>query len=349
MKKLSCVFLMILVVLFVSSCSEMKDSISAIRDYVGAADEEQKELYADDEDTDYDERGGNAFDDDAVYENEPGEDGAETAQETEIWDHIREMMSSGEYADNQDEASSFAEKAAHVFAGVVSGHGDSEYKDNCIKLMSDIGIAYRDISLDDPVDDDCAFVYLLDPSEDITRAELTVLGSYAEKGGRILLMTDPRHYSSGEMPNLTELAYDFGMQPLDGLIVEGDKNRYMQYPYILIPDYEEPDLLNGYVDLSRLLVLLPLAHGIREYGANGTVIPLLTASEEAYAKEVHDDMNLTKEDDDVTGSFCCGAVGERTDGSLLVWLPSAGVYGYTESWEGNTVFMCGILRFLIDY
>ena len=123
----------------------------------------------------------------------------------------------------------------------------------------------------------------------------------------------------------------------------------MKYPYILIPDYEEPDLLNGYVDLSRLLVLLPLAHGIREYGANGTVIPLLTASEEAYAKEVHDDMNLTKEDDDVTGSFCCGAVGERTDGSLLVWLPSAGVYGYTESWEGNTVFMCGILRFLIDY
>ena len=51
MKKAFCVFAVLAVVLLISSCSEMNDSISAIRDYVSSDsdDEGKTDTYTDDE------------------------------------------------------------------------------------------------------------------------------------------------------------------------------------------------------------------------------------------------------------------------------------------------------------
>ena len=235
---------------------------------------------------------------------------------------------------------------------MLTGHGETGLE-SYAQYMNAQNIQSRELSLLnlDALPEDCAAVYIGSPTADITADELALLRAYADGGGKILLVTGPETYSSGKMPNLTALAADFGMEPVDGIVIEADRNHYMMYPYVLVPEYgtseDEPfDQLN-----RSAYVILSSAHGILATGtSDATVSPILHTSSKAYAKDPEAARtSIAQEDGDIAGTFYLGAVGTKTSGGKLVWFSSPGISdSQTDMYGGNSATFLAFLNWATD-
>lgn len=162
-----------------------------------------------------------------------------------------------------------------------------------------------------PDDGDGLFIY--SPARDISEVEKEKILSYLQKGGNLLLITD---YSETAMPNLSEVMAYYGVQQVNGLVIEGDSSHSIRgYSHYLLPDINshtitEPLQAKGYY------VLMPLAQGIKKLEdarSTLTITNLLTTSGKAFSKP--DGYNVTtmeKEAGDIAGPFALGvAVTEK--------------------------------------
>ena len=232
----------------------------------------------------------------------------------------------------------------------LTGHGETPLEDTILGYITSQNIETAELSLLnlEAVPDDCAAVYIGNPTGDLTEGELAILRAYAEQGGKILLVTGAANYASSKMTNLTALCADFGMEPADGIVIEGDQNHYMMYPHMLVPSYGSSDTAPLDQLNRNAYVLLSYAHGILSSGA-GSVSPLLYTSSSAWAKENPTNETLfTKEDGDVSGMFYLGAVG--TDGDAkLVWFSSPDIADtQADYFGGNSSLFLSVLNWLTD-
>ena len=235
----------------------------------------------------------------------------------------------------------------------LTGHGEEAIDASYAQYMDSQNILTRELNLANTgaVPDDCAAIYIGNPSADISPDELTLLRGFAQRGGSILLVTGAVNYSSAKMPNLTALAADFGMESVDGLVVEGDPNHYNFFygPHFLMPEYgsssEEP-----FDKLKRTYnVTLSMAHGILASGT-GSVSPILYTSAKAYVKDTSaPELTLNREDGDLSGVFYLGAVGQSTEGGRLVWFSSPDIANSRmDASGGNSQTFFAFLNWLSD-
>ena len=234
----------------------------------------------------------------------------------------------------------------------LTGHGESGLDASYSAYIDSQNISVMELSLLnlDAVPEDCAAVLISNPVSDVTENELALLRDYASRGGQILLITGGMNFSSEKMPNLTALAADFGMEPADGVVVEGDQNRYMMYPHMIVPSYGSSDA-EPLASLNRgSYALMSYAHGILSTGT-GAVTPILYTSSQAYAKKNPTNDNLfTKEDGDVTGTFYLGAIGEDAGtGARLVWFSSPDIAdSRADYFGGNSATFLTVLNWMSD-
>ena len=206
----------------------------------------------------------------------------------------------------------------------LTGHGEKTLSASLEDLVEEDNLELTELSLlsleQVPEDADCVLIYA--PSSDLSADEAQLLTDYLDAGGDVMLITD--YIVGGDMPNLMRLTKRMGMQPREGIVVEGDGSRSLRgYAYYLLP-YLGTHEITTPISEAGYYLLMPMAQGILETGeGSATVTSLMSTSGKAYAKAAGYDMTTTEQEDgDATGPFDVAMASE--DGEAhMVWATSA--------------------------
>ncbi len=212
----------------------------------------------------------------------------------------------------------------------LTGHGEDSIPTNLQSSMENDNLTTEELNLvsEEGVPDDCEALIIYSPARDISSKELTKIEDYMENGGNILLITD---CDAEGLENVEELMDEYGIEPVDGMVVEDDSNYFMSnYPNYLLPSIGSHDITDP-ISEGNYYVLLPVAQGAElEEKDDVTTTALLSTTSEAYSKI--DGIKATKaekEDGDIEADddgFALAVAAENsTNGSKLVWVGSSNI------------------------
>ena len=208
---------------------------------------------------------------------------------------------------------------------VLEGHGESSLPSTFSDQLTKDNIELDTISLltVDEIPEDADGLMIYAPASDISEEEKEMLSDYVEQGGKLFVTAGP--VEDGTLSNLYSLLEDYGVEAVDGVVVEADRDHYaFQRPYILMPDMASSDITDPLID-EHYFPIIPIAQGLNIVGSsNGaSVTSLLNTSDSAFSKAAG--YNITtyeKEDNDTDGPFSV-AVSITTSGDgQIVWVSS---------------------------
>lgn len=192
----------------------------------------------------------------------------------------------------------------------LTGHNELELTDTLTTSIEKENIEVEELNLvtSDAVPDDADCLLICSPTSDISEAEAQKIINYLRRGGSAIIITD---YVTTELTNLNTVLDYYGTELVDGIVIEGNSNYYVQVPYYLVPDINSTDVSS---DLSggSAYVLLTAAQGIvTTDDARDTlsISSVLTTSDNSYSKvDVQNMTTYEEEDDDIDGPFDIGVL-----------------------------------------
>ncbi len=192
----------------------------------------------------------------------------------------------------------------------LTGHNELELTDTLTTSIEKENIEVEELNLvtSDAVPDDADCLLICSPTSDISEAEAQKIINYLRRGGSAIIITD---YVTTELTNLNTVLDYYGTELVDGIVIEGNSNYYVQVPYYLVPDINSTDVSS---DLSggSAYVLLTAAQGIETTDdARDTlsISSVLTTSDNSYSKvDVQNMTTYEEEDDDIDGPFDIGVL-----------------------------------------
>lgn len=222
-----------------------------------------------------------------------------------------------------------SEKQTNFYA--LSGHGERELGSEGQSLLRKANISYNlfESMTATAVPEDCDVLYVTVPANDYTTEELTILKAYADRGGDFLILAE-------SMPGLINynalLAY-CGVKVENRLVLEGDSryhnpaSQQMLFP-IIERNHEITENMTGanYLPILNAYMLNTVTEADREFD----VTVLLSTSQAAYAKEIKNNMNSTKEKGDPEGPFKIGMYILNSDSESEAVVLSGG-YAFSEN------------------
>ena len=206
---------------------------------------------------------------------------------------------------------------------VLEGHGETELPASFADAVEKENVQTQSLSLltEDSVPEDAACVTIYAPQSDISQEEAEMLRSYTEKGGKLLVIAGP--VKGAELTNLYSLLTDYGVEPVEGIVVESDREHYaFGYPYVLMPDMQSDNITQSLMD-SRYHPIFPVSRGLQVTDSS-SVTTLLTTSDTAFSKTAGYSLTAyDKEAGDTDGPFAV-AVSIATDGGgQIVWFSAS--------------------------
>ena len=206
---------------------------------------------------------------------------------------------------------------------VLEGHGEAELPASFADAVEKENVQTQSLSLltEDSVPEDAACVTIYAPQSDISQEEAEMLRSYTEKGGKLLVIAGP--VKGAELTNLYSLLTDYGVEPVEGIVVESDREHYaFGYPYVLMPDMQSDNITQSLMD-SRYHPIFPVSQGLQVTDSS-SVTTLLTTSDTAFSKTAGYSLTAyDKEAGDTDGPFAV-AVSIATDGGgQIVWFSAS--------------------------
>lgn len=193
----------------------------------------------------------------------------------------------------------------------LEGHEEASMSETMKETIQKANIDIQSLNLlteeSVPKDAECLFIFA--PAKDMTEGEADKIISYLENGGKALIVSN---YTEEEMSNFNRVLENYGVQPINGVVFEGDSNHFVsQNPYYLLPDIESNAITSGLSSESRY-VLLAMSQGIRqleEVRDSLEISSILTTSDQAYVKTDLANMEtMEKEEGDETGTFDLGVM-----------------------------------------
>ena len=164
-----------------------------------------------------------------------------------------------------------------------------------------------------PEDADCLLI--CSPTADLSDEETTKILSYLKRGGKAIIITD---YSDREMTNLESVLEYYGVSLMDGIVLEGDADHYVQVPYYLVPDINSTEVSSDLTG-GKSYTLLVAAQGIQTLeNARDTldIQSVLSTTASSYSKTDAQNMSTyQKEADDIDGPFDLGVIITEKAGS----------------------------------
>lgn len=209
---------------------------------------------------------------------------------------------------------------------VLEGHGEAELETELSAQIEKENMELVQFSLlnedEIPQDADCILVNA--PSSDISEEEKNILAEYVEAGGKLMVVAGPS--AEDELTNLTSLLADYGVETVEGIVVEGDRSYYaLSSPLVLLPDLQSHSITDPLLE-SNYYVFLAVAQGLKVGSTgNSVVTELLTTSESAYSKTAGYAMETyEKEEGDIEGPFALAVEAETNDGEgRMIWISSS--------------------------
>ena len=112
----------------------------------------------------------------------------------------------------------------------LTGHNkyDSNYLYYFSEDLAQEAYDYKDLDLltSGSVPDDCAVLMMTTLAEDITEAERDAILKYIDKGGKIVLFTDP-NTSGKSLPNFQKVLDEYGISISEGVMLEQDSDKML--------------------------------------------------------------------------------------------------------------------------
>ena len=162
------------------------------------------------------------------------------------------------------------------------------------------------------------------PSSDISGEEQTMLADYTKKGGKLFAAAGP--VKEGNLDNLHGLLEEYGVTAQDGIVVEGDRERYaLQTPYALLPQMESSDITDALIE-EHYYPILPIVQGLKvdETKAAGRVTTLLSTTDQAFSKMAGYELSTyEREEGDVDGPFAAAVSISCENEGRILWFGSS--------------------------
>ncbi len=197
---------------------------------------------------------------------------------------------------------------------MLEGHGELGFETGFISAVEKENVDYETINLMDydTVPEDAQAVVINAPTEDLSGDDVEKMLAYMEKGGDVLLVTT---YTDKDLPNFNKLLDFYGVEATEGLVLEGDMDRYYQVPFYLLPEVGY-DAITENVYGSGGYVFVPYAQGLTVSEKEDVeVTKLLSASGESYVRnEIETSGDYAKKEGDQEGPFEIGVKCEKTVG-----------------------------------
>ncbi len=185
----------------------------------------------------------------------------------------------------------------------TAGHGEAMLPASVAELMdkNNYTVSEWNLMMNLDIPEDCDLLLMYAPANDLTEEEKDTLLSYLAGGGKMMLLlgdTDPV-----ELPNLTALMKEYGMEPAEGYIADAQRC-YQGNPFYIFPMLSvSGEMAKG---ISSEMVLLINARGLNMTDAARDTISaasFMTTSEGGYA---------VTEDSETQGTYTLGAVATET-------------------------------------
>ena len=181
----------------------------------------------------------------------------------------------------------------------TTGHGESSLSTTITDLMEKNSYTLSEVNLlmTTSVPDDCDLLLMDAPTTDLSADESEMLRSYLADGGKVMILFGDT--SSAELPNLSEVLSEYGMEATDGYIADPTRCYQGNYYYIFPELSVSGDMADG---ISSEMVLLTNAHGMNLVDpARDTIstTSFMSSSDQSYA--------VTEETQE-QGSYTLGAV-----------------------------------------
>ena len=221
---------------------------------------------------------------------------------------------------------------------IVTGHGEATVSETVLADAKAENILTEELALltVTEIPADAGAVMINAPTSDISETERDVLLTYLDLGGKMILVTDYESFSDAKMPNLAAVAKAWGLQAQSGLLMEGNANNFMQYPFYLLPNVNAESDVAMNLNSTNITTILPFAHGISKVAETDKFVEgVLTTSADAFViadleariNEFVDsetpEKAYEKQDGDAAGTFFVAASAEdTTTGGKLLWVSS---------------------------
>ena len=199
---------------------------------------------------------------------------------------------------------------------LLTGHNEPELSDAVKSAVERDNMILKELNLaaDGSVPKDAACIIVHSPAADFSANEAEAVLGYLNDGGRMVFTVDYKDDVS--MPNVDKIVESYGVEFIDGIVVEGDSGMMMpDYNHYLIPKLEEHTITNP-LRKAKSSVLMPICEGIRiKETVRGTVTaePLLTTSDVSFAKKDGTNMKtFDKEKGDIDGPFSVAMAVQET-------------------------------------
>ena len=210
----------------------------------------------------------------------------------------------------------------------LTGHGETALESTFTDTLSNANVTVSELSLmtAGEIPSDTSAILINCPQVDYTAENITLLKSYLDGGGKLLVTTSLQYNT----PNLDGLLAEYGLSRQEGLVIENDNSHYAygQPQTYLLPTIASNDITSGMTD--GMYVFTPVAQGILKDDANTdmTYTTILSTSTNSYAMLDYATAETAQQgDNDPSGAFDIAVAAESgtTKGSV-VWINCGNIF-----------------------
>lgn len=191
---------------------------------------------------------------------------------------------------------------------VISGHDEANLSSNVTSLIAKGNAEIQEINLMnyDAIPDDADSIIIVSPTIDYSADDAKKITSYIDDGGDAVIISS---YSDTKLKNFDGIIEKYGVEILDGMVIEEDKDSFYQNPYFLLPKLAS-DVATEDALANKQYILMPYARplsfpedGEGEWGYS----KILYTSDSSFAKKnVANADTYDKEAADEDGPFSVG-------------------------------------------
>ncbi|HHY92791.1 MAG TPA: GldG family protein, partial [Firmicutes bacterium] len=167
----------------------------------------------------------------------------------------------------------------------LSGHGEVNLSQDATDLQGYLtgeGFTVRELTLTkDQLPADAALVVAAGPSKDLTAQEADLLKNYVGRGGKLLLLFDPRG-TRPTLPHWEEVAAAVGVKLENDVVVDPPRSFFAD-PLTSLPELGGHEITSGLKE-NNLNVILPRAASLSAAGKGFTLAPLLVTTSQAWGE-----------------------------------------------------------------
>ncbi len=185
----------------------------------------------------------------------------------------------------------------------TSGHNEVGLDGSFSDILKKSNIAYSELATasEKSIPEDCGILLMHAPGYDINEDEYKMISEYLKNGGKAIFFLNAS--ITEKLVNYDKLLAEYGVDVVDGYVVDAKGAYNPQYPTMLVPTAGQSELTS---EVGNTQVIMAGTKGMvtqSDVRSTLTVEPLFTTTDSAYSKTDMTSQTIEKEKNDIEGPF----------------------------------------------